>query len=60
MCDQMRAHICRGKNLVLPILSSTAPLDLSNETRLMCEPGNYEPGMSRVWRVGPSASAGIL
>jgi hypothetical protein len=32
---QVRAHICRGKKLVLPILSSTAPLDLSSETRLM-------------------------
>ena len=39
-----RTSFCRGKKLVLPILSSTAPLDLSSETRLMCEPGNYEPG----------------
>jgi len=33
--NQVRAHIRRGKMLVLPILSSTAPLDLSSETRLM-------------------------
>ena len=33
--NQVRAHIRRGKMLVLPILSSTAPLDLSSETRLV-------------------------
>ena len=35
LLEDVRAHIRRSKLLVLPILSSTAPLDLSAETQLV-------------------------
>ena len=35
LLEDVRAHTRRSKTLVLPVLSSTAPLDLSAETLLV-------------------------